>query len=71
MSKQIKNNTLSEVIKDTRYTCGECEEWYENANAAIDCCPSDADEIEVYICSECDNAYRDLMEAAECCRTED
>ena len=61
---------MAETMKDTRFACCECEEWYEDANMAMDCCPSEADEIEVYICLGCDTEYFSVTDAEACCEEE-
>lgn len=61
---------MAEIVKETRFVCSECREWYEDAGEALDCCPSGADEIEVYVCLGCGNEYCNANLATGCCGEE-
>lgn len=58
---------MSEVVQETRYDCDKCGEWFEDAGEAIDCCPSEAHNFEVYICTGCDIEHLNRAEAEKCC----
>ena len=49
-----------------KYMCNECTELHDSYDVAIECCPTEIDEI--YLCGHCSKSYGSDEDAAnECC----
>jgi len=64
---------MVEVSKGVWFECENCMELYEEEDDAANCCPREAQEVEVYVCSACGTAYHaeDENIALKCCSEED